>query len=121
MVMCGAFSRVAVSGRALRTAVVRSRSPVSRKGLSVQAHTVEITFEGKKHTLEVSEDENILEVARDAGLDLPCDCMMGVCMTCPAKLVCGASYKTSQSKKSVDISILCVSACDMMTGIKRIS
>jgi len=53
----------------------------------VRAHKVEITFEGVKHTLEISEGESILEVGRDAGLELPCDCMMGVCMTCPAKLV----------------------------------
>ena len=82
-------SRVSVGGSSLqllrktpRGISVRSRCPAV-----VRAHKVEITFEGVKHTLEVPEGESILEVGRDAGLELPCDCMMGVCMECPAKMV----------------------------------
>lgn len=37
--------------------------------------------------LEVEEDQTILEAALDSGLELSHDCKMGVCMTCPAKLV----------------------------------
>mmetsp|Transcript_43588 Transcript_43588/g.111429 ORF Transcript_43588/g.111429 Transcript_43588/m.111429 type:complete len:155 (-) Transcript_43588:50-514(-) len=57
--------------------------------LTVRAHKVQVNFEGKSYELEVSEGQNILEVALDQGLELPCDCMMGVCMTCPAKKVSG--------------------------------
>lgn len=46
-----------------------------------------IHHEGKAHELEVPEGKSILEVALDMGLDLPHDCKLGVCMTCPAKLV----------------------------------
>lgn len=38
-------------------------------------------------TLEVEDGETILEAALDNGLELSHDCKMGVCMTCPAKLV----------------------------------
>ncbi|CAI5492546.1 unnamed protein product [Closterium sp. Naga37s-1] len=34
-----------------------------------------------------TKDETILSAAIDAGLDLPHDCKLGVCMTCPAKLI----------------------------------
>jgi hypothetical protein len=48
---------------------------------------VEITHEGKSYTLDVPEGQSILETALDKGIDLPHDCKLGVCMTCPAKLV----------------------------------
>ena len=66
---------------------------MSRCPVAVRAHKVEITFEGVKHTLEVAEGESILDVGRDAGMELPCDCMMGVCMECPAKMVREAVLK----------------------------
>mmetsp|Transcript_23174 Transcript_23174/g.64354 ORF Transcript_23174/g.64354 Transcript_23174/m.64354 type:complete len:143 (+) Transcript_23174:158-586(+) len=69
------------------------RAPARRgsraRAVSVLAHKVEITFEGTTHVLEVGEDESILFKALDAGIDLPHDCDMGVCMTCPAKLAAG--------------------------------
>ena len=37
----------------------------------------------------MDDGESILEAALDDGLDVPHDCKMGVCMTCPAKLVSG--------------------------------
>ena len=56
--------------------------------LQVNAYTVTITtLEGEKHKVEVGEDENLLDAALDAGIDVTHDCKMGVCMTCPAKLV----------------------------------
>ena len=43
-----------------------------------------------KHTLLVGGDgRSILDVALDDGIDVPHDCKMGVCLTCPAKLVSG--------------------------------
>lgn len=54
---------------------------------TVRSHKVEIQHDGKTHVLEVPEGSTILEVALDNGVDLPHDCKLGVCMTCPAKLV----------------------------------
>jgi ferredoxin len=53
----------------------------------IRSHKVEITHEGKSFTLDVPEGQSILETALDQGIDLPHDCKLGVCMTCPAKLV----------------------------------
>lgn len=54
-----------------------------------QSYKVEIMHEGEKHVLEVPEGETILNAAIEAGLEVPYDCQLGVCMTCPAKLESG--------------------------------
>ncbi|KYH23841.1 ferredoxin [Halalkalicoccus paucihalophilus] len=46
----------------------------------VETHTIEFVDEGV--TLEVAENESILEAAEEAGLDLPYQCRMGVCGVC---------------------------------------
>ena len=61
---------------------------------AVRAHKVEVEHQGKKVVLEVPEDETILSAALDAGMDLPHDCKLGVCMTCPAKLISGEVDQT---------------------------
>lgn len=53
------------------------------------SHKVTITQrDGSLVVLDVPEGTSVLEAAIDANVDLPHDCKMGVCMTCPAKLVC---------------------------------
>nr|XP_009398543.2 PREDICTED: uncharacterized protein LOC103983100 [Musa acuminata subsp. malaccensis] len=58
--------------------------------LRVAAYKVTIEHEGERRTLEVAEDETILERALEEGLEVSHDCKLGVCMTCPARLVSGA-------------------------------
>ncbi len=41
-----------------------------------------VTFKKSGVTVEVGEDEYILEEAEDAGLTLPYDCRSGTCTTC---------------------------------------
>ena len=48
---------------------------------------VELDVGGQVHTLQVEEGDTILQTALDNGIQLSHDCKMGVCMTCPAKLV----------------------------------
>lgn len=50
---------------------------------------MEIEKGSETYKLHIDEDSYILEAAIDAGLDLPHDCKLGVCMTCPAKLISG--------------------------------
>lgn len=60
------------------------------------AAQVTLTHDGKTVTLDVPEDKSILEAAMDKGIELPHDCKLGVCMTCPAKLVRGRSQARAQ-------------------------
>ena len=68
------------------SAAYQQRVNVQRLTLQ-RAHRVEIILDGKSSYIEVGDGESVLEAALDKGLDLPHDCKMGVCMTCPAKLV----------------------------------
>lgn len=54
-----------------------------------KTYTVEIQHAGKTHTLEVPEDQKILQVAEKAGIDLPNSCNAGVCTTCAAQILEG--------------------------------
>jgi ferredoxin len=56
----------------------------------MSTHTVEITHQGQTHTLQVSEDQTILQAAFDAGIDLPNSCNAGVCTTCAAQILEGS-------------------------------
>ncbi|HIK15095.1 MAG TPA: 2Fe-2S iron-sulfur cluster binding domain-containing protein [Leptolyngbyaceae cyanobacterium M33_DOE_097] len=52
-------------------------------------YSVEILHEGTTHTIQVPSDRTVLEVASEAGLDLPSSCTAGVCTTCAAQLLSG--------------------------------
>ncbi|CAK7327056.1 unnamed protein product [Dovyalis caffra] len=56
----------------------------------VRSYKVVIDHEGQSTELEVEPDETILSKALDSGLNVPHDCKLGVCMTCPAKLISGS-------------------------------
>ena len=72
-----------------------------------------IEHEGKTTELEVEPDETILSKALDSGMDVPHDCKLGVCMTCPARLI-GGTVDQSEGMLSDDVvergyALLCVS------------
>lgn len=76
-------------------------------------YKVTIEHEGKSTTLDVEEDETILSRALGEGVEVPHDCKLGVCMTCPARLVSG-SVDQSEGMLSDDVvergyTLLCVS------------
>ncbi|PNH10812.1 Ferredoxin-1 [Tetrabaena socialis] len=93
------------SRRVARTLVMR---PMAARTM----YKVEIEHQGKRIDLSVPEGESILLTALDQGMDLPHDCRLGVCMTCPAKLISG-KVDQSGSMLSDDVAakgytLLCV-------------
>jgi ring-1,2-phenylacetyl-CoA epoxidase subunit PaaE len=54
-----------------------------------KAVALTVVLDGKEHELTMDADEHLLDVALEAGLDLPYSCKAGVCCTCRAKVLEG--------------------------------
>ena len=68
-----------------RKQVVLGHAPESKGEVALT-----IVLDGKKHQMQMSATDKILDVALAAGLDLPYSCKGGVCCTCRAKVMHGS-------------------------------
>jgi ring-1,2-phenylacetyl-CoA epoxidase subunit PaaE len=66
------------------------KAPRSEKATSLSGMALTVVLDGKSHEMRIQPDEHILDVALNAGLDLPYSCKGGVCCTCRAKVTEGS-------------------------------
>ena len=78
-----------------------------------KTHKVTVQHEGTETVLEVREDVSILAAALEAGVELPHDCELGVCLTCPSRIVSG---DVDQTGGTLDDSVM-QQVCDSQLSV----
>lgn len=73
------------------TAAAAASRPLSGRTADkhAAAHRLEVVLDGKTHQLAMGDDDKVLDIALEAGLDLPYSCRGGVCCTCRARVLEG--------------------------------
>ncbi|MBC5764917.1 1,2-phenylacetyl-CoA epoxidase subunit PaaE [Ramlibacter albus] len=62
---------------------------IAREHPEQASHELEVILDGKTHHLAMADGDRVLDVALEAGLDLPYSCKGGVCCTCRARVIEG--------------------------------
>jgi len=64
--------------------------PRDAAGEAARSVALTVILDGKEHEMAMAPHEHVLDVALNAGLDLPFSCKAGVCCTCRAKVIEGS-------------------------------
>lgn len=78
-----------------------------------KTYTVEIHHQGQTYTIDVPENQTILNAAFAQGIELPTSCGAGVCTTCAAQILEGSVDQTggmgvSPELQNQGFALLCV-------------
>ena len=107
--MQATFLFLALVMLAVPTSSFHMYNTITRRDQSITSLFARVTYKvtvqhgGKDTVIDVREDESILSVAIEAGIDLPHDCDMGVCLTCPTRIVSG---EVDQTGGTLDDSVI---------------
>jgi len=77
------------SGPAQAAKIQADTDAAPQKRAATKDIALTIVLDGKEHEMHIGPDDHVLDVALDAGLDLPFSCKAGVCCTCRAKVLSG--------------------------------
>ena len=108
--ICGPEAMIEATEQALREAGVREdriyterftantplpagkvpTGPRDAAGEAAKSVALTVILDGKEHEMAMAPHEHVLDVALNAGLDLPFSCKAGVCCTCRAKVMEGS-------------------------------
>ncbi|MBC7972282.1 MAG: 2Fe-2S iron-sulfur cluster binding domain-containing protein [Verrucomicrobia bacterium] len=78
-----------------------------------KTYTVEIHHQGGKYTIQVPEEQTVLDAAQASGLSLPNSCNAGICTTCAAQITEGTVEQSDAMGVSAELreqgyALLCV-------------
>ncbi|NJN29542.1 MAG: 2Fe-2S iron-sulfur cluster binding domain-containing protein [Synechococcales cyanobacterium RM1_1_8] len=68
-------------------------------------YSVELVRDGSSQTIQVRDDQTILEAAGTAGVELPSSCNAGVCTTCAAKILSGEVEQPDAMGASLELQV----------------
>jgi ring-1,2-phenylacetyl-CoA epoxidase subunit PaaE len=79
-------------------------------------YSLEVLLDGKSHAIGMNDEDTVLDVALEQGLDLPYACKGGVCCTCRAKVIEGKvsmdkNYTLEQWEISRGFVLTCQARC----------
>ena len=83
------YSDGALAAPAARPIAEGASTPTRAASDTGDRTRLEIVLDGKTHSLTMGPQDRVLDVALDAGLDLPYSCRGGVCCTCRARVLEG--------------------------------